>query len=254
MDKTANHGVNLTEVLAKLRASSLREARSMLAGASSGIAMVGVIRKRDVLRHPVATLKSFGWRVFLRALRAGPHETFLSLVAEIQAAEDVKRCVPPLLESAIALELRTMHLYEGLRARFANEPATERFFASLARQERSHAELLRVCAQASRRAPTDARRLAPLAHMLAPLQARMARAESSLASDIRRSEALRLVVEIESSEINRLFDGLLAVNGSPFVQSVRAFQTATNGHFAYLRHVLPTLDPGIEAECHELVA
>jgi hypothetical protein len=216
--------------------------------------MVGVIRKRDVLRHPVATLESFGWRVFLRALRAGPHETFLSLVAEIQAAEEVKRYVPPLLESAIAIELRTMHLYQGLRARFAHEPATERFFASLARQERSHAELLRVCAQASRRAPTDARRLAPLAEMLAPCQARLARAESALASDIGRSGALRLVVEIESSEINRLFDGLVAANPSPFVESVRAFRRATDGHFAYIRHVLPTLDPGIEGECHKLVA
>jgi hypothetical protein len=216
--------------------------------------MVGVIRKRDVLRHPIATLESFGWRVFLRALGAGPHETFLSLVTEIQAAEDAKRYVPPLLESAVAIELRTMHLYQGLRARFANEPATSRFFASLASQERSHAELLRVCARASRHAPIDARRLAPLADLLAPLEARMARAESAVASGIGRSEALRLVVEIESSEINRLFDGLLADNGSPFVKSVSAFQRATNGHFAYIRHVLPTLDPRIEAECHKLVA
>jgi len=57
--------------------------------------VIGVIRKRDVLRHPVATVQSFGWRVFLRALKAGPNETFLSVVAEIQAAEEVKLHFPP---------------------------------------------------------------------------------------------------------------------------------------------------------------
>jgi hypothetical protein len=192
--------------------------------------------------------------VFLRALRAGPQETFLSIIAKIQAAEEMELQVPPVLESAIAGELRTMHIYRELAARFAHEPPMTRFFAALAGQERSHAELLRICAQASRHARTDARRLAPLAERLAPLQATLARAESALSADVSRDEALRLVVQIEGAEINHLFNDLVAVNPSPFVKAIQGFQKATGSHLAYIRRVLPTLGPEVEAECRTLVA
>jgi hypothetical protein len=216
--------------------------------------MIGVIRKRDVLRHPVATVQSFGWRVFLRTLRAGQNETFLSVVAEVQAAERVQLHFAPLMESAIACELRTMHVYLALAARFEHELPIKRFLSALASHEQGHAELLRICAQASHHALTDEHRLSRLADLLIPLQVALAKAECALTTDIGRSEALRLVVQIEGAEINHLFEDLIAANPSPFVDAIQAFQKATTGHVAYIRRVLPTLAPEVEADCQKLVA
>ena len=45
--------------------------------------MVGVIRKRNILAHPIVTIHCFGWRVFIRALLAPPGTTFLTLVTPV---------------------------------------------------------------------------------------------------------------------------------------------------------------------------
>ena len=41
--------------------------------------MVGAIIKRDILAHPVVTIRCFGWSVFIRALLAGPRPRFFPL-------------------------------------------------------------------------------------------------------------------------------------------------------------------------------
>jgi hypothetical protein len=43
--------------------------------------MGGYIRKREVLRHPILIIRSFGWRVFVRCLRADRDTTFLSVLS-----------------------------------------------------------------------------------------------------------------------------------------------------------------------------
>ena len=40
--------------------------------------MLGAIRSRDILSHPVITVRSFGWRIFFRAVFSGRNRTFLS--------------------------------------------------------------------------------------------------------------------------------------------------------------------------------
>jgi hypothetical protein len=215
--------------------------------------MLGVIRKRDVVLNPVATIQSFGWRVFFRALTAGPGETFLSLVVEAEALDQGRRA-PEVLDRAIALELRAMRVYEALAAQFAGEPDARRLFATLALQERQHAELLRVCRLAARRAPLDARSVARHAVALPALEAAMDGAESFRRSDAGLHEALRLVLALESSEVNHVFEGLVAASSSEFVRALGAFHTATDAHLRFIRRAIPRLDPALEAECEKALA
>ena len=42
--------------------------------------MLGAICTQDVLFHPIATIRAFGWRVFFRAVFQGQGDTFLSLL------------------------------------------------------------------------------------------------------------------------------------------------------------------------------
>jgi hypothetical protein len=215
--------------------------------------MLGVIRKRDIVLHPVVTVQSFGWRVFLRALTAGPNETFLSLVAEAETRDTVRRRVPEVMDRAIGLEIRAMRLYQALAGRFADEDALRQLFATLAVQEQEHAELLRVCRHAARRNLIDARCLLPFAQAIPGLEAAMEGAQSFLSSDYGRLEALRLVLRLESSEINQVFDGIVAASPSEFIRTLSVFHMATREHLTYIRNVVSSIEPSLEDECRKLV-
>lgn len=45
--------------------------------------MVGVVTRREVMRHPFLVLRCYGWRIFWATLRAGEKETFLDIVNRI---------------------------------------------------------------------------------------------------------------------------------------------------------------------------
>ena len=59
--------------------------------------MLGSIRKRDVLAHPIVTIRCFGWHVFFRALMASRDQTFLSLLADCGAVGPPPVRVPELV-------------------------------------------------------------------------------------------------------------------------------------------------------------
>lgn len=214
--------------------------------------MMGVIRKRDVVLHPVVTVQSFGWRVFFRALAAGPNETFLSLVVEAEAHDVAVRRAPEVIDRAIALELRAMRVYEALAARFSGDPMTRKLFATLALQEREHADLLRVCRHAARHAPVDARRLLRFTETIPALEAAMDGAESFLRSDFGRLEALRLIIDLESSEVNHVFDGIVLASSSELVQTLAVFHSATRSHLGYIRGIVPRIEPSLAEACRAL--
>lgn len=65
--------------------------------------------------------------------------------------------------------------------------------------------------------------------------------------------ALRIVVQIESSEINRVFSGIVATTDSDFVRALEVFRMAGQTHLAYIRQRLPELEPSLAAACQEMV-
>lgn len=216
--------------------------------------MLGAIRKRDVIAHPRVTIQCFGWRIFLRTLVAGREQTFLSLLMESGFFESSPFPLADVVDRCIDLERRAAHLYERLALQFSSfEPAHE-FFAKIARQEHGHAELLALCRAAAGSGQWQVQRFEPCATALPDLETGMRRAESCLEQIDSLNEALQLVVEVETSEINHLFQGVVAATDSRFVREIDAFHHATRCHLSYIRQRVSELEPALAESCQALQA
>jgi hypothetical protein len=216
--------------------------------------MVGAIRRRDILAHPVVAIRCFGWPVFFKALTAGRGQTFLSLLCEVGALRPPTVEVPELLGRCIELELLAQRIYETLAQRFADHGAVRRFFQTLAEQERSHAELLELCRESAGRAGWLEEQFGPWRDAVPRLERQMGEAESSLADLAELAAALRLVIRIEGSEINDVFGGVVAATDSDFVRALGVFHTAGSTHISYICDQIPKFEPALVDDCRELAA
>jgi hypothetical protein len=214
--------------------------------------MIGTIRRRDLLAHPVVTMRCCGWRVFLKALVAGRRVTFLSLLADTKRLQPPTVKVPEFVGRCIALELQAKWIYEWLAGRFIGYDPVREFFETLAHQEETHAELLKLCREVASRAVWKEECFSQWRDAVPRLEQQMADIESSLGSLNSVSDGLWIVIQIEGSEVNQVFEGVVAASGSPFVQKVRAFQHATEDHISYICDEIPKLEPDLAKECREL--
>jgi len=82
----------------------------------------------------------------------------------------------------------------------------------------------------------------------------MERAEASMYSIGSVEEALRLVVEIESSEINQVFQAVLRSTDVAFIRKLKSFQEAMQSHIAYVCDFIPEFVPDMTLACQELRA
>lgn len=214
--------------------------------------MVGAIVKRDILAHPLVTVRCFGWWVFLRALCAGRNTTFLSLLTSSAALEPAGEGVPEFVARCVELELKAGRIYESLSRRFSDQPSARDFFASLTRQEAAHAELLEVAETAASRERWDEDKATPWHDVVTSLEPDMQRAASSLGEIHTLQQALRLVIDIESSEINQLFHGVVSASDSNFVKRIRTFHQAENRHLRFICRAIEQLDPELVPACQGL--
>ncbi len=214
--------------------------------------MVGAICKRDILAHPVVTIRCFGWKVFFRALMADHRQTFLSLLVEADVFEAPPDEVQELVGRCVDLELRAKRVYESLSQRYPEREWIRQFFQTLARQEEEHAELLGLCGAAAGREGWDARHLAPWRDALPQLERQMSEAEAWMGSFSSLADALRLVIQIESSEINQVYLAVVAASDSAFVRRVRAFLEAGREHIEYVCQRIPEFEPGFGEACQAL--
>jgi len=214
--------------------------------------MIGAIRKRDILAHPLVTIHCFGWRVFFRALAADHNQTFLSLLAEAHALEPPAVKVPELIGRCIELEKRAKSIYERLAVWFMGRAPMKGFFDDLARQEQSHAELLELCRTSASRESWLEEHFSPWRDSVPRLEKQMEKFESSLESIAGVTDALRLVLWIERSEINKVFRGVVTATGSTFVRKLSAFQKAGARHITFICEEIPKLEPDLAEECRNL--
>ena len=214
--------------------------------------MVGVICRRNILAHPFVTIRCFGWRVFFRALIAGHSQTFLSLLAETKGLQPPTVKVPELLERCVKLELQAKRIYERLARRFFGHKLISDFLNTLARQEETHAELLGLCREAASRTIWKEECFAPCRDSIPRLERQMKNIESSLDSIDGVTDALRLVIQIEGSEVNRMFESVVAASASVFVRKLLAFQNVAEDHIACICDEIPKLRPELAEECREL--
>ena len=80
----------------------------------------------------------------------------------------------------------------------------------------------------------------------------MANIESSLDAIVDATDALRLVLWIERSEINKVFKDVVKATGSTFVRKVSAFQEAGARHITFICDEILKLDSDLAEECRDL--
>jgi rubrerythrin len=216
--------------------------------------MVGAIRTRDILAHPFVTIHCFGWLVFFRALIAGRRQTFLSLLAGTSGFRPHAVEVPELLGHCVELESRAQRIYESLASRFTDPEPVGRFFETLARQEQEHHEMLELCRNLASQEGWLEDRFAPWREAVPRLERQMDDVEASLETLDSVADALRLVIQLEGSEINHVFRGAVAATDSEFVRTLRAFQTAEATHITYISDQIPRFEPDLAGECGNLRA
>ena len=190
--------------------------------------------------------------MFFKALLAGRHQTFLSLLAETPVLQASPEKVPELVERCIGLELRAARVYESLARRFGQADSARDFFETLARQEKDHAELLDLCRAAARRGEWDAKHFDPWRDAVPALEEQMREAEARAESLDRLSDALRLVLQLEASEINQVYSGIVAASASDFVRTMRVFYDAGREHISYISTCVSEMDPELRDVCQNL--
>ena len=206
--------------------------------------------------HPITTVHCFGWQIFFRAVFPWHRTTFLSLLQEADVFGTAGPKLPAILERCIALELRAKRIYTIFARAFAKEPVktgpVSRFFHKLAKQEQEHADLLEVCRAAAIRGGWKASYFNPWQDRIPQLEEQMEEAEVSVSSLDSVDAALQLVIQIESSEVNQVFQAILAATDSPFVGKLKAFRKAMETHLTYICRRVPVLAPSLTLACREL--
>jgi len=150
------------------------------------------------------------------------------------------------------LEKKAEKIYVRLAEWFLGRPPVSRFFETLAQQEHAHAELLELCRTSAGRESWLEEHFSPWRESVPRLERQMGDIESSLESIDGVLDALRLVIRLEGSELNRVFKGVVTATGSDFVRKVCAFQVAGARHITFICEGIANLEPLLEAECHDL--
>jgi len=216
--------------------------------------MVGAITSWDILAHPVSTVRCFGWRVFFKAVVPWRDTPFLSLIRDAGFLKASVPSTPTILERCISLELRAKRIYWILAKALDDQGLVGPFFAGLAEQEQYHADLLEVARAAAVQCGWKANLFHPWQEHLPNLEKKIADAEAAVSEVDSVDDALRLVVQVESSEINQIFYAALAATDAAFIKRLKPFQEAMEAHMLYLVERIPELSPQLFLVARELRA
>jgi rubrerythrin len=219
-----------------------------------GCCMVGAIRKWEILSHPIVTIQCFGWAVFFRAVSAGPNQTFLSLLTKAGLFEQLVKPVPVFIGRCIDLERRAMKVYDSLSRRYSRSVLVSEFFDHLAHQEQDHAELLELCRAAAGRGRWQEGGLDRRRENLPETERQLKEAEAILDQHHSIADALKLVIDVESSHINQLFTGVVEATDPRLARKLQAFRSAVKDHLQYICERIPVLDPNFSEACRALWA
>jgi hypothetical protein len=216
--------------------------------------MAGVISRWDLLAHPIATIRCFGWGIFFRAVAPWQDRPFLTQLWEAGFFSVLPSSVPRILDRCIDLELRAKRIYRAFAKAFSDEPLVGAFFAALADQEQYHADLLELVQVVATRCGWKANLFNPWQDYLPRLEQQMNAAETGVYAIDSVDAALRLVIEIESSEVNQVFYAALAATDAAFVKRLKPFREAMEAHMAYIVERIPELSPRLTVNVRELRA
>jgi hypothetical protein len=214
--------------------------------------MVGAICNQDILFHPFVTIRAFGWRVFFRAVFGGQGDTFLSLLQRDGFLTAAKPKEPELIERCARLELQSAAIYRSLAERFAKSRPWHEFLQELADEEQEHADLLRVCQFFAAQGRFVQDRFRPWHDYVPLLERQMQQTVASLDKLKSLDDVVRLILQIETSEINPVFMGVVDATDSPFVRNLGPFRRAVKQHIGYICKKISKLTPSAASACREL--
>ncbi len=214
--------------------------------------MNGVIGTQDILLHPIVTIRSFGWRVFFRAVFQGQGDTFLSLLQREGFFAATTSNEPELIERCVRLELQAAAIYRSLAARLEDSEPLFEFFVELADEEQAHADLLRVCRFFASQGRFVQDRFAPWHDYVPLLEQQMQTTIASLDKIKTLDDLVRLILQIEGSEMNRVFLRVIKATDSPFVRKLGPFRRAVKRHIGYICKTISKLTPSAAVACQEL--
>lgn len=208
--------------------------------------MRGLIGKKDVLCHPFLVIQGFGWKVFLRTLRAPAGLTFLEIISEgiPNPSKPHELELSQQLDKLISFEIRCSQFYSKMSEIFRNHwGLAPDFFRNLSEQEEGHAEILRIAkVEISRHylwntvLPIKPGLMEKTDRMLSEVEGLLRLPEKL---DIKKG--LEAVERLESSEINTVFDDLLHSIHTPFLKKIYRIVPALSDHQTYLDSLLPLL-------------
>jgi hypothetical protein len=95
---------------------------------------------------------------------------------------------------------------------------------------------------------------APWRAVVPQLERKMDELEDSLSGRESLADALRLVIQIESSEIDHVFKGAVTATDSKFVRALGVFRAAGTEHIAFICDRISKLEPDLADECKNLRA
>ena len=159
-----------------------------------------------------------------------------------------------LLERCISVELQVKQVYTAFAKTFAGTKSAQQFFEVLAQHEQDHAGLLKGCWDAARRGAWKAEPVSLWRDLIPRLEHDMQAIESSLSETCSLDDALRLVIQIESSEVNDVFFGFMSATDWNHIRDLRPFREAMDLHIAHICQHIPVLAPHLTAACQQLRA
>ncbi|MBW2543694.1 MAG: hypothetical protein JRF15_16555, partial [Deltaproteobacteria bacterium] len=157
--------------------------------------------------------------------------------------------IPALLGRCVDLETRARRIYQFLAERFGDWEPVNQFFETLARQERDHAELLELCRQLASRDGWLEEYFAPWRAVVPQLERKMDELEDAISGRESLADALRMVITIESTEIDHVLKGAITATDSKFVRALGVFQAAGTEHIAFICDRITKLEPDLADEC-----
>ena len=207
--------------------------------------MQGVVTKVQVLAHPIVMVEGFGLKVLIRALLAGPGETFLDIISRCAEEEarselddlDLMRTVGRF----IGFERRARDLYRQLSMQLAGVPEAAKFFANLSRQEEGHAIVLSRVRREIRRGRLWTESRDQHLATVRSIDALLAGFEEEARRGVSLARALEIVEGIEGSELDVVFESL---NDSVDMRSRARFErffVLSRNHLAYWREQVQSL-------------
>jgi hypothetical protein len=198
------------------------------------------------------TIRAFGWRVFFRAVFGRQGSTFLSLLQKDGCFAAASSTEPELIERCVRVELQAAAIYDRLAERFADSAMLSDFLDELTYEEQEHAELLRVCKAFACRGRFMSHRFSAWHDYVPLLEQQMQQTVDSLDQIAGAENVVRLILQIEGSEINRVFLGIIEATDSPFVKKLGPFRRAVKHHIGYICKKLTAITPSAASACHSL--